>query len=247
MAAVMAQGKSRPRAPAALPAGSSLAIGSLVEHAFAGAARGAASRQVMAAMVAALVRTVAHGEECAEVQDGPEVQARMEAIRPVLRARVAEAAGDAVPPLGSVTRACRNVASHNFSVEMCGVEPEACTRLQRGARRRRPPEQAEKKQVQAQVQVEEPRTKPDDVDRMKAGQNGIYYITGEDISALPPSPFLDALRAKFDGAELKVDREKAEVDEVTSLSSKQLVASAEALLATSQLALALAARSPSFE
>merc|ERR1712130_105811 len=34
------------------------------------------------------------------------------------------------------------------------------------------------------------------IDRMKEGQNDIYYITGESIAAVSPSPFLETLRKK---------------------------------------------------
>merc|ERR1711908_269591 len=34
------------------------------------------------------------------------------------------------------------------------------------------------------------------IDRMKEGQNDIYYITGESIAAVSSSPFLESLRKK---------------------------------------------------
>merc|ERR1712000_792805 len=34
------------------------------------------------------------------------------------------------------------------------------------------------------------------IDRMKEGQNDIYYITGESIAAVSASPFLESLRKK---------------------------------------------------
>merc|ERR1712048_1070612 len=50
------------------------------------------------------------------------------------------------------------------------------------------------------------------VDRMKEGQNDIYYITGESIAAVSNSPFLETLRKK--GLELDDEEEKKTLEEL---------------------------------
>ena len=111
----------------------------VVEAAFAGAARGGASRQVMAAMLAALLRTEAAIERCpATVEtDTAEVDARIAAIRPIISARVAaEAAPGKQVRLDTATRAGRNIAVHNFSLDFGLLDPKDFSRVQRGGKAR---------------------------------------------------------------------------------------------------------------
>merc|ERR1719162_1357530 len=50
------------------------------------------------------------------------------------------------------------------------------------------------------------------VDRMKEGQNDIYYITGESIAQVSSSPFLESLRKK--GLDIDDEDEKKKMEEL---------------------------------
>jgi hypothetical protein len=91
--------------------------------------RGGASRQVAAAVAAALLRALDQG-----IRHG-EVEARLSHIRPVIEAKVAAGGGHAVHLTGS-TRAARNVAEHNFSEPIAELVKDA-RRAQRGGSARR--------------------------------------------------------------------------------------------------------------
>ena len=115
-----------------------MATAAAVEAAFAGAARGGATRQTLAAMIAALLRT-----EDAIVcntsgagADQAETEARLEAVRPVISAQVASAAEGKACKLGSRARAARNIAVHNFEVEFGTLNPASYGRVQRGGQGR---------------------------------------------------------------------------------------------------------------
>merc|ERR1712073_58982 len=79
------------------------------------------------------------------------------------------------------------------------------------------------------------------VDRMKEGQNDIYYITGESIAAVSSSPFLEALRKK--GLEVddedekkKIEELKAEFEPLTKLMKEVLGDKVEKVLISSRMA-----------
>merc|ERR1712036_92775 len=103
------------------------------------------------------------------------------------------------------------------------------------------------------------------VDRMKEGQNDIYYITGESIAAVSSSPFLETLRKKglevlymtdpideyavqqlkeFDGKKLKsttkegleIEELKAEFEPLTKLMKEVLGDKVEKVLVSSRMA-----------
>merc|ERR1711993_89452 len=94
------------------------------------------------------------------------------------------------------------------------------------------------------------------VDRMKEGQNDIYYITGESIAAVSSSPFLESLRKKglevlymvnpideycvqqlkeFDGKK-KVEELKAEFEPLTKLMKEVLGDKVEKVTVSSRMA-----------
>merc|ERR1739847_39590 len=82
------------------------------------------------------------------------------------------------------------------------------------------------------------------VDRMKEGQNDIYYITGESIAAVSSSPFLETLRKK--GLEVlymvdpideyAVEELKAEFEPLTKLMKEVLGDKVEKVLISSRMA-----------
>merc|ERR1712017_48771 len=94
------------------------------------------------------------------------------------------------------------------------------------------------------------------IDRMKEGQNDIYYITGESIAAVSSSPFLESLRKKdlevlymvdpideygvqqlkeFDGKK-KIEEMKAEFEPLTKLMKEVLGDKVEKVLVSSRMA-----------
>merc|ERR1711976_167422 len=94
------------------------------------------------------------------------------------------------------------------------------------------------------------------VDRMKEGQNDIYYITGESVAAVSSSPFLESLRKKglevlymvdpideygvqqlkeFDGKK-KIEEMKAEFEPLTKLMKEVLGDKVEKVLVSSRMA-----------
>ena len=93
-----------------------------IEAAFAGLARGGASRQVAAASVAALLRTVSSAQ-CSELR------ARMTAIEPVVRA------GMGGQRVSGEARARRNLATHAFGVSITDLGWGQAWAWQRGGRR----------------------------------------------------------------------------------------------------------------
>merc|ERR1711916_409696 len=85
------------------------------------------------------------------------------------------------------------------------------------------------------------------VDRMKEGQNDIYYITGESVAAVSSSPFLEALRKK--GLEVlymvdpideyavqQLKELKAEFEPLTKLMKEVLGDKTEKVVVSSRLA-----------
>merc|ERR1712056_18902 len=92
------------------------------------------------------------------------------------------------------------------------------------------------------------------IDRMKEGQNDIYYITGESIAAVSSSPFLENLRKKdLDGKKLKsttkegldiededekkkLEEQKAEFEPLTKLMKEVLGDKVEKVMVSSRMA-----------
>merc|ERR1711977_392596 len=84
------------------------------------------------------------------------------------------------------------------------------------------------------------------VDRMKEGQNDIYYITGESIAQVSSSPFLESLRKK--GLEVlymvdpvdeyekkKMEEQKAEFEPLTKLMKEVLGDKAEKVVVSDRI------------
>ena len=87
----------------------------LVAAAFLGMAQGSASRQVVAAAIAALLRTTCEDvDERVDNKDeeAEEVNARIETIRPVLEQKVSAARDGKEPRICGAVRASRNVGEH---------------------------------------------------------------------------------------------------------------------------------------
>ena len=109
----------------------------VVAHAFRGAAEGGASRQILAAMLAAAMRTnVSQASECFPPgTDEAELQSRLDAVKPILAhdMAIADSQAKMTPP----PRARRNVALHRFDVSMDTVGMQEANSLQRGARKQR--------------------------------------------------------------------------------------------------------------
>ena len=106
----------------------------MCEQAHCGAARGGASRQTMAAMMAAAIRTCAT-QAFNDVQD-EEVATRLSAIAPTIAAHI-----DGKVISGEV-RARRSLASHNFElgVPLTAISGAQSKRLQRAGRCKQKPQ-----------------------------------------------------------------------------------------------------------
>ena len=108
----------------------------IVKAMFAGLAGAAASRQVAAAVAAAVLRTlfvpkgVAAGWE--RERAGGEENARLEAVRPVVRAALR---GNSAT---GAQRAARNVALHHWSVDFRSIPAKEYTKVQREGCGRKP-------------------------------------------------------------------------------------------------------------
>merc|ERR1739848_679984 len=79
------------------------------------------------------------------------------------------------------------------------------------------------------------------VDRMKEGQNDIYYITGESIAQVSSSPFLETLRKEGldiedDDEKKKIEELKAEFEPLTKLMKEVLGDKVEKVLISSRMA-----------
>merc|ERR1719475_7223 len=79
------------------------------------------------------------------------------------------------------------------------------------------------------------------VDRMKEGQNDIYYITGESIAAVSSSPFLEALPKEGldiedEDEKKKLEELKAEFEPLTKLMKEVLGDKVEKVLVSSRMA-----------
>merc|ERR1712151_1389451 len=79
------------------------------------------------------------------------------------------------------------------------------------------------------------------IDRMKEGQNDIYYITGESIAAVSSSPFLESLRKKGldiddEDEKKKMEELKAEFEPLTKLMKEVLGDKVEKVVVTSRMA-----------
>merc|ERR1712151_483608 len=79
------------------------------------------------------------------------------------------------------------------------------------------------------------------VDRMKEGQNDIYYITGESIAAVSSSPFLESLRKKGididdEDEKKKMEELKAEFEPLTKLMKEVLGDKVEKVIVSSRMA-----------
>merc|ERR1711976_942061 len=79
------------------------------------------------------------------------------------------------------------------------------------------------------------------VDRMKEGQNDIYYITGESIAAVSSSPFLENLRKEGldiddEDDKKKMEELKAEFEPLTKLMKEVLGDKVEKVVISSRMA-----------